>query len=119
MASEALLRILNAEDDKQNMYKILQCFNDIIDYTSVCIFYSSDLETFIDFALNQLSSTYTDELRIYILQVLEKVTKSDEFINYRYKDFLIIECMECYIDSDIIDTCIKDICRLVLQNVQN
>jgi hypothetical protein len=117
---ESLVRILNYEQkDKDVMYRILQCFLDIIEATNDSVMYSSDLESFINLSIDKLQSTYTDDLRFYILSVLEKLTKYDEYYKTRYKIDELIECMESYIDHPSVDDKNKDICRNILNNLNN
>ena len=69
---EALLRILNYNDDKKTMFRILKCFNDIMSTTKDCLLYSSDLEAFVGLSIKKLETTSNEELRLYLLNILQQ-----------------------------------------------
>ena len=117
---ESLLRILNYEDkDKNIMYRVLQCLMDIIDFSGHSVMYSSDLESFINMSIIKLESTYTDELRFYILEVLLRVTKYDEYYKTRYKFNDLMECMESYINHHSVNDVNKILCNQILKNLKS
>jgi len=116
---ESLLRILNFEEDKSSLYRILQCLIDIIDSTKSSFFYSTDLESFINIAIKKLESTYTDKLRFYILKVLERITFYDDYYKMKYKLDLLEELMENYEINDEVDEENQKMATQILQNIKN
>lgn len=113
---ESLIRILNHEDkDKEVMYKVLQCFIDMMEANDDTVMYSSDLESFINLSIKKLESTYTEDLRFYILTVLEKIMQYEEYFKTKYKIDELIECMESYIEHANIDQSNKNLCTKILK----
>ena len=98
-----MLRILNYEEDKSTLYKILQCLIDIINLTKSSFFYSTDLESFINIAIKRLESTYTDKLRFFLLSVVERVTFYDDYYHNKYKLDVLVELMENYETNDEVE----------------
>ena len=115
---ESLLRILNYEEDKSAMYRILQCLIDILDHTKSSFFYSTDLESFINIAIKKLESTYTDKLRFYILKVLERITFYDDYYKMRYKIDLLEELMENYETNEEVDEENQQMATKILENIR-
>jgi hypothetical protein len=115
---ESLLRILNNEEDKSSLYRILQCIIDIIDHTKSSFFYSTDLESFINIAIKKLESTYTDKLRYYILKVLERITFYDDYYKMRYKLDLLEELMENYQTNEEVEEENQNMATNILENIR-
>jgi uncharacterized protein YdiU (UPF0061 family) len=112
---ESLIRILNQEErDKEVMYKVLQCFIDMMEANDDTVMYSSDLESFINMSIKKLESTYTEDLRFYILTVIEKIMQYEEYFKTKYKIDELIECMESYIEHANIDQSNKNLCQKIL-----
>ena len=115
---ESLLRILNSEEDKSSLYRILQCLIDILDHTKSSFFYSTDLESFINIAIKRLESTYTDKLRYYFLKVLERITFYDDYYKTKYKIDLLEELMENYETNEEVEEENQKIASEILQNIK-
>ena len=116
---EGMIRILNIEPDKEAICRILQCFLDLLKSSPVCVMYSCDLESFIDVSIKILETTYTQKLRLYLLRVLEKLTRFDEFYKLKYKYVEMIEILESYVDhEDVTDKC-KELCLKTLENIKS
>jgi hypothetical protein len=78
--------------------------------------YSSDLEAFINLAIKKLESTYTEELRIYLLKVLYQITAFEDYYKYNYKLDELKELLEAYQSSDLISEENKDLAGKILEN---
>jgi len=115
---EGLLRILNYENDKPNMFRILQCFIDIMNSTNSSYFYATDMESFINIALEKLESTFTDKLRYFILSVLERVTFYDDYYKEKYKLSLLLELMEDYQSNEEVDPSNQQIAGKIIENIR-
>lgn len=117
---ECLIRILNKEKtNKKLMYKILKCLSDSIDVMQDSVLYSSDLDTFIDLIIAKLESTYTYELRLSILNVLQRITKYNEYYKNRYKMDQIQYIMDSLISMHDVEDDIKVICQQILDNLDS
>jgi hypothetical protein len=117
--TEGMIRILNIEPDKEVKCKILQCFLDLLKSSPVCVMYSCDLESFIDVSIKILETTYSQKLRLYLLRVLEKLTKFDEYYKLKYKYVEMIEILESYLDHEEVSQKCKDLCRMILDNIKS
>jgi hypothetical protein len=115
---ESLLRILNYEEDKSALYRILQCLIDILDHTKSSYFYSTDLESFINIAIKRLESTYTDKLRYYFLKLLERITYYPDYYKIKYKIDLLEELMENYETNDEVDEENQKLATEILENIK-
>jgi hypothetical protein len=111
---ESMLRILNEEKEKNSMIMVLQCLNDIMEYKNECIFYRTDLESFIDVTLSKLQSTYTDELRYIILQVLEKVLQYSTYFDTKYKQEELLEVLDDYSENPNVHEVNKELSKKVI-----
>jgi hypothetical protein len=113
---ESMLRILNKSDEKGDMMHILQCFADIMETKKECLFYRTDIETFIDIALQKLRSTYTEELRFLVLRVLfgvlQYVAPSE-----LYKRDDMIEVLEDYANSHKVHENNKQFAKQILDKL--
>ena len=92
--NEILLRVINNEEDKKRLHKILKCLNDIMDNEISSIFSKGDIEIFIDILIGQLQTNLSPELTIDLLNALERVTLYDEYYDSLYKVDDITELME-------------------------
>ena len=100
LLEEVLLRILNNETNKEKMYKILLCLRNIMDKEKKIVFYSRDLESFIDIAIQRLESTYNDELRCFYLDILKRIVNSNDYCKSLYKNKELADLMEDYKNND-------------------
>ena len=115
---ESLLRVLNYEEDKPTLYRLLQCCIDITNYTQSSYFYSTDMESFINIAVKKLESTFTDKLRYFILSLLERVTFFDDYYKDKYKIDIIFELMEDYATNDEVDEFNQKISSKIIENLK-
>ena len=82
-----------------------------------CIFFESDLEIFIDILLSKLQMADDKELKIKILQCLDRVTKYNEYYGEIYKVDEISELMEDYESNEDQPEEIRNICKQILINM--
>jgi hypothetical protein len=117
---ESLLRIANHEEkDKETVFRALRCFMDMMDVSQNCILYSSDLESFINLAIQKLESTYTDELRYYLLETLERITRFDDYYNNCFKKDTLEELLDNYTSDENVEERNQELAKKVLQNLQS
>ena len=92
--NETFLRVINIEEDKKRLHKILKCLNDIMDNEITSIFSKGDIESFIDILIGQLQTNLSPELTLDLLNALERVTLYNEYYDSLYKVDDITELME-------------------------
>jgi len=114
---EGLLRILNNTEDKKTTYRILKCFNDTMATTKDCLLYSSDLEAFIGLSIKKLETTTNEELRMYILNVLQQITIFDDYYKTKYKIDELIDILESYESSNDVCEENRTISAKILENI--
>ena len=114
---EITLRLLNEEKDSLAIQKILFCIKSLIDIKQKDIFYSKDLEAFIDIAINVLESTEIDELRCGILDILVKLSEIEEYYNIKYKDKEIKDLLDDCSKSDKVTPEVQEKSQKVLDNI--
>lgn len=114
---EALLRILNYNDDKKTMFRILKCFNDIMSTTKDCLLYSSDLEAFVGLSIKKLETTSNEELRLYLLNILQQITIYDDYYKTKYQIEELIEILECYESSNDVCEENRTLANKILENI--
>ena len=114
---EALLRILNYNDDKKTMFRILKCFNDIMSTTKDCLLYSSDLEAFVGLSIKELETTSNEELRLYLLNILQQITIYDDYYKTKYQIEELIEILECYESSNDVCEENRTLANKILENI--
>ena len=120
LVNEIILRLINIDDkEKEKLYPILLCTANIMDYEKCCVFYSSDLEVLIDLLINKLSSTYSDELKFFLLEVLEKVTVYDEYYKDMYKIDELNDLLEGFATNDDQSENIQAKAQTILDNIVN
>lgn len=117
LIDEVLLRILNNETNKEKMVKILRCIINIIDKKGNIVFYSSDLESFLDISLSKLESTYTEEIKLYFIKVIQKITYYDEYYKGMYKINELTDLMEDYVANEDQSQDIRTNSQMVLDNL--
>ena len=81
------------------------------------IFYSKDLEAFIDIAINVLESTEINELRCGILDILVKLTEFEEYYNIKYKEEELGNLLDDCSKSDMVTTEVQEKSQKVLDNI--
>ena len=117
LLGEMILRILNQEKDDNFIQKILYCIKSLMDIKNKDIFYSKDLEAFIDIAINFLERTEIDELRNAVLDVIDKLTEFEEFYNIKYKRKEIQDLLDDCVQSDMVTTEIQEKSKKILNNL--
>lgn len=116
LVGEIILRLLNSEKNQAFIEKILYCIKRLMDKENKDIFYSKDLEAFIDIAIRYLESTDNNELRCFVLEVLQRITKFNEFFVIMYKTKEMQDLLDDYIKSDKVSEKVKNISRIILNN---
>ena len=116
LVGEIILRLLNSEKNQAFIEKILYCIKRLMDKENKDIFYSKDLEAFIDIAIRYLESTDNNELRCFVLEVLQRITKFNEFFVIMYKTKDLQDLLDDYIKSDKVSEKVKNISRIILNN---
>ncbi len=117
LVGEIILRLLNNETNQAAIEKILYCMKCLMDKEKKDIFYSKDLEAFIDIAIRYLESTENNELRCHILEVLQRITKFNEYFSIMYKTKELQDLLDDYIKSDKVSQKAKNKSRSVLNNL--
>ena len=115
--SEIILRILNNQKDFDFIQKILYCIKCLMNIKQTDIFYSKDLEAFIDISINFLESTEIEELRTGILDILYILTKFDEFYNIKYKRKELQELLEDCSKNDMVSIEVQEKSQNILNNL--
>ena len=115
--NEILLRVLNNEHDDTKKIIILKCLGDLMSIYKKSIFYESDLESFIDILLPKLQMTDNNQLKIKLLECLDRVTKYNEYYNQMYKVDEITELMEDFESADDQPEEIRNISRQIVINI--
>ena len=115
--SEIILRILNNQKDFDFIHKILYCIKCLMNIKEKDIFYSKDLEAFIDISINFLESTEIEELRTGILDILYILTKFDEFYNIKYKRKELQELLEDCSKNDMVSIEVQEKSQNILNNL--
>lgn len=117
LVPEIALRLLNQEKDNEFIIKILFCIKSLMDIKNKDVFYSKDLEAFIDIAVNFLESTEINEIRCGIIDIIYNITRFDEFYNIKYKNSEIKDLLEDCINSDMVTQEIKEKSQKILENI--
>ena len=117
LVGEIILRLLNSETDQTKLEQILYCMKCLMDKENKDIFYSKDLEAFIDIAIRYLESTDNNELRCYILEVLQRITNFEEFFHIMYKTKELQDLLDDYLKSDRVSNNAKEYIRNILKNL--
>ena len=117
LVPEIALRLLNQEKDNEFIIKILFCIKSLMDIKNKDVFYSKDLEAFIDIAINFLESTEINEIRCGIIDIIDNITRFDEFYNIKYKNSEIKDLLEDCINSDMVTQEIKEKSQKILENI--
>lgn len=117
LVPEIALRLLNQEKDNEFIIKILFCIKSLMDIKNKDVFYSKDLEAFIDIAINFLESTEINEIRCGIIDIIYNITRFDEFYNIKYKNSEIKDLLEDCINSDMVTQEIQEKSQKILENI--
>ena len=117
LVPEIALRLLNQEKDNEFIIKILFCIKSLMDIKNKDVFYSKDLEAFIDIAINFLESTEINEIRCGIIDTIYNITRFDEFYNIKYKNSEIKDLLEDCVNNDMVTQEIKEKSQKILENI--
>ncbi len=115
--NEILLRVLNNENDDDKKIVILKCLGDLMSVYKKSIFYESDLESFIDILLPKLQMTDNNQLKVKLLECLDRVTRYNEYYNQMYKVDEITELMEDFESTEDQPDEIRNISRQIVINI--
>lgn len=98
---EVLIRMLNEDTSKENLVKMMLCLSNIYEKEKKNILYLSDMEAYIDIVISKLTSLYTQEVKVFIIDSFEKFCLySDEYYINGYKSDEIIELFEDFQSND-------------------
>ena len=115
--NEILLRVLNNEGHEEKQIKILKCLEDLMNSYEKCIFYESDLESFIDMLLPKLQMTENNDFKEKLLKCLDRVTKYDEYYGQMYKVEEITELMEDFESAENQTEEVRNIGKQIVINI--
>lgn len=118
VVSDMILKIVNFENDKERLLKELLVFLNLMESEKKIIFYSKDLECFIDMLLLKLQTFYTEEVKFFLLKTLENITKYKEYFKRMYKSKEITDLLEDYKNNDDNGESIKELSGKILGNIQ-
>ena len=91
---ELLLRMLNYENDKENMMKILLLMNNVFEKEQKNVLYARDLDAIIDIILVKFESVYGEEIKYFLLMLLQTVVSLKDYYKEQYKMNVITDFME-------------------------
>ena len=114
---ELLLRLLNNEKDNGKQLTILLCINRLMDAEKHSIFYESDLESFVDIILGKIQATYNMGLMLFLLEALNKATRSGWYKSTLHKKEEVLELIEDFQERDGGTEDIMRICKEIKNNV--
>ena len=83
------------------------------------IFYESDLESLIDIIINKLQSTYTENIKLFFMQMLAKITSYEAYYHNKYKDEEIDELMNDFLEREDQSAEVKKFSQEVVDNITN
>lgn len=117
---ECLLRnVIILKSSNQEYLYILHTIEQIVNSSINKIFSMTDIESFIDFSIHRLESTYTSIIRSYILKILKGFISVPDYAYTKYKKNLLIDLMENHIESDVIDDSQKEICDFIYNKLKS
>ena len=116
---EILLKLINVDNSKEELVLFLSTYINIMKASKTCGFYANDLEIFINFAIKKLESTYTTEIKFYLLTCLEMITGFPEYHKNKYKSSYLEELIDNYLYSNNTEDELKTICKVIQENLEN
>ena len=116
--NEIIIRLINIEDNKPKLIKMFLCLSNIFDKEKDNMLYSTDIETFIDIILVKLQSFYTEEVKAFIIDVVEKVLLYPEYYKNSYKIEEIEDLFEDFANNDTQGEAIRTKAKKVLENIK-
>lgn len=114
---EVILRLFNTEESKSNIIKMCLCMSNIMEKEKESTFYIGDMETFIDIILLKLQSLYTEEVKVFIIDVVEKMMQFKKYYTTMYKIDEIIELFEDLSENPGQGESIKEKAAKVLEDI--
>ena len=100
------------------MIKMFLCLSNIFDKEQDNILYSTDLESFIDIIILKLQNAYTEELKTFIIDMMEKVTQYPEYYKRMYKIDEISNLFDDFANNDTQEEIVKLKAKKVLCNLE-
>lgn len=120
LIDETILRILNSEDVEDNVViNVLYTVNSIMLQEKRNVFYSTDLETFIDIAFIFLNSKEDVAIKLFTLQALSQITSFDDYYRNSYKIDELNELMELCVDNEDLEEVLRNFAQTILDNLQS
>lgn len=93
---EVLIKLLNIEKKKKKILKILFCFSRIVQREKCRILYYHDMENFVDIVLNRLQFFYSEEVKLFIIDSVEKLLLTEYY--YQEGSYRIEELKDIFED---------------------
>lgn len=115
--NEVLIRLINVEEDPNKMIKMFLCLSNIFDKEQDNILYSTDLESFIDIIILKLQSAYTEELKTFIIDMMERITQYPEYYKRIYKIDEISNLFDDFANNDTETEVVKLKAKKVVDNL--
>ena len=97
---EVLLRMLNYENDKDNMLKILLLMNNVFEKEQKNVLYARDLDAIVDIILVKFETIYAEEIKYFLLMLLQTVVSLKDYYKEQYKMNIIMDFMEALKDNE-------------------
>ena len=91
---EVLLRMLNYENDKDNILKILLLMNNVFEKEQKNVLYARDLDAIVDIILVKFETIYAEEIKYFLLMLLQTVVSLKDYYKEQYKMNIIMDFME-------------------------
>ena len=107
------------------------CLSNIFDKEQDNILYSTDLESFIDIIILKLQSAYTEELKTFIIDMMERITQYPEYYKRMYKIEEISNLFDDFANNDtetevvklkakkVVDTLSQSISEMNKENIKS
>ena len=93
------------------------CLSNIFDKEQDNILYSTDLESFIDIIILKLQSVYTEELKTFIIDMMERITQYPEYYKRIYKIEEISNLFDDFANNDTETEVVKLKAKKVVDNL--
>ena len=116
--NEILIRLINIEADQTKLIKMFLCLSNIFDKEEDNILYSTDLESLIDIIILKLQAAYTEELKVFIIDMMEKIMFYPEYYKKLYKIDDIVILFEDFVKNDTQEQVVRLKAQKVLDNIR-
>lgn len=97
---EVILRLFNYENDKENILKIILLMTNIFKKEKKNVLYARDLDAVIDIVLMKLETIYAEEVKYFLLMLLEILVSFNDYYKEQYKSNIIMDLMENIKEND-------------------